>query len=110
MSSTLLRSGRVDVRKLCNQSSLVRGVPPSPTTCSEPSAEPSEMSRAEGTARSSSGQSPVREEERDQAGAHQQYASTIQFWGGEGPLFIDGHLLTVSPHGGERGLVLFLLK
>ncbi|CAI9155062.1 unnamed protein product [Rangifer tarandus platyrhynchus] len=68
MSSTLLRSGRVDVRKLCNQSSLVRGVPPSPTTCSEPSAEPSEMSRAEGTARSSSGQSPVREEERDQAG------------------------------------------
>lgn len=28
----------------------------------------------------------------------------------EGLPFIDGHFLTVSPHDGERGLVLFLLK
>ena len=43
-------------------------------------------------------------------GAHQQYASTISSGVVEGPQFIDGHFLTVSPHGGERGLVLFLLK
>lgn len=68
MSSTLLPSRRVDVNKLCNQRSLVQGVPPSPTACSEPRAEPSEMGRAEGMAGSTRGQSPVREEERDQAG------------------------------------------